>query len=156
MAEPTRAFEGVDGLVIDLRAPCTCTGTKGVIKVRGGQNCVYCLLCGHYAGYNAPKHETGERPRSVSDYDVSPKERARVLERARGRCELCGVDLAAVSVWHVEHLLPREIALKEELPVKIVNSEKNLAAFCEECNLGYKDLIDPILWLVIMRRRLTL
>jgi len=149
--------DDVDGLVITLRSPCThCGHDKGIIRVRSGQNSVYCVLCSDYAGYNAPKTETGERTRSVSTVraGITCKVRAAVLARARRRCELCGLDLDQAPAWHVEHLLTIEHALAIGLPDEIINSEKNLAAFCEECNLGYKETVDPILWLVILRRRL--
>lgn len=150
-------LEDADGLVVPLRAPCShCGGEKGVIRVRGGQNSVYCLLCSKYAGYNAPRTETGQRRRSVSTVraGITPKVRAAVLERARGRCELCAADFRDVPSWHVAHLLAVDVAYDEGLPDAVINSPANLAAFCEECNLGYKDVVDPVLWLVIMRRRL--
>jgi hypothetical protein len=153
----TAAYDhDVDGLVIPLRSPCAhCGCGKGIIHVRGGQNSVACLDCSRYA-YNAPKTETGQRCRSVSTTraGITPTVRAAVLARARGRCELCGTDLLEVPGWHVAHLLPVEVAFGEGLPDEIINSAANLAAFCEECNLGYKEIVDPVLWLVIMRRRL--
>lgn len=147
----------VDGLVIQLRAPCWhCACTSGIIRVKSGQNSVYCSLCGCYAGYNAPKTETGEEPRSVSTVraGITCAVRGQVLARARRRCELCATDLDDVPAWHVAHLLPIPVALEEGLPDDVINGPANLAAFCEECNLGYKDIVDPVLWLVIMRRRL--
>lgn len=146
----------VDGLLIALREPCQCSCESGIVRVRSGQNCVFCSLCGRYAGYNAPKTETGEEPRSVSTVraGITCAVRGQVLARARRRCELCATDLDGVPAWHVAHLLPIPVALEEGLPDDVVNSPANLAAFCEECNLGYKDIVDPVLWLVIMRRRL--
>lgn len=140
-----------------MRQPCReafCRGLKGKIFVRGGQNTVRCLICGTYAGYNAPKTETGQRRRNVSTVrNVTPSARAEVLVRARGRCELCAVELPPLG-WHLAHLFPRRLAIEENIPDEVTNGPKNLAAFCEECNLGYKDMVDPLLWLVILRRRL--
>lgn len=146
-----------EGLVIPLRSPCRhCGCVSGIIRVRSGQNTVWCALCGAYAGYNAPKTDTGEEPRSVSTVraGITCRVRGQVLARARRRCELCATDLDDVPAWHVAHLLSVDSALEDGLPDEAINSPANLAAFCEECNLGYKDDVDPILWLTIMRRRL--
>ena len=120
---------------ITMRAPCRyCGQTEGRIETRGGQDCVYCDYCGKYAGYNAPKTETGREVRSATTVHngIKPKQRARILERATGRCELCG----ARGDMHVGHLVSVEAGLRQGLTDQEINSDENLCCMCQECNLG--------------------
>jgi len=117
----------------NLRKPCArCGGTTGRIQPRNGQDCVYCD-CGAFQ-YNAPRTETGKRQRSVSTVHraISAKQRARIVQRATGRCEICG----SRGILHVGHLLSVKRALELGLGEAEINSDENLAAMCEECNLG--------------------
>ena len=62
---------------MDLRKPCKeCGHRYGSIDTRGGQDCVYCGKCDAYQ-YNAPKTETGRKPRSLSTTHalIKPKQR---------------------------------------------------------------------------------
>ena len=120
---------------VDLRKPCeACGETVGVIVPKNGQNVVRCASCDR-AAYNAPKSETGEAPRSVSRTGLKPKQRYRIVERAGWRCELCNADLKDVG-FHIDHLVSvadcREYGLSQE----DIDSDDNLVAACEECNLG--------------------
>lgn len=127
-----------------MRAPCSaCRGTEGRVEVRGGQDCVFCL-CGKHQ-YNAPKTETGRKPRSVQTTHeaVKPKCRARVLERATGRCEICGKP-ASTCVLHVGHLVSVNDGVRLGLTEAEINSDENLAAMCDECNLGLGDETIPL------------
>lgn len=117
-----------------LRAPCpSCRGVHGEIRSRGGQDCVFCRSCNRFQ-YNAPRVETGRAVRSVQTVHeaIKPKLRAQVLERATGRCELCG----ARTDLHVGHLLSVEAGLAQGLTETDLNSTENLCAMCPECNLG--------------------
>jgi hypothetical protein len=78
--------------------------------------------------------ETGQAQRSVTTVHngVRPKQRARILLRANGLCELCG----ARSTLHVGHLISVADGLGEGLSEFTLNHDENLAALCEECNLG--------------------
>ena len=121
------------GELHDLRKPCVkCGGAQGRITTAGGQDCVYCL-CGEFQ-YNAPKTETGRKQRSVSTVHeaLRSKDRARILMRANGRCEMCGCrrDLTA------GHLLSVVRGLELGMTDAQINSDENLAAMCPECNLG--------------------
>lgn len=121
-----------------LRSPCKkCGHTLGRIAPTNGQNVVRCAECDTWAGYNAPKTETGEKPRSVQTCheSIRPKTRAVVLMRANGHCELCGKSIADSPV-HVGHLLSVKDGFERGLSDAEINGEENLAAFCEECNLG--------------------
>lgn len=116
-----------------MRQPCKkCGGTFGKITTKGQQDCVYCD-CGTW-NYNAPKTETGRKQRSVSTVHeaISTKKRWRIIERANGRCEVCGKrhDL------NVGHLVSVDCGVKMGMTELEINSDENLAAMCSECNLG--------------------
>lgn len=134
-----------------MRAACRyCGCSDGEMRPRGGQNCVFCLACGRLC-YNAPKSETGEAPRRVDGLreGISAKQRARILVRAGGRCELCGSDL----LLHVSHLLSVDEAAAFGVDAAIVNSDANLAAFCEACNLGLgSDSVSTTLFVALLAR----
>lgn len=123
----------IDGFGYQLRKPCLACGSSiGEIRPSGCQDCVFCS-CGKFQ-YNAPRVETGRAVRSVQTVHeaIKPNQRARILERATGRCEMCGVrrDL------HVGHLISVEEGLKQGLTEDSLNSPENLCAMCQECNLG--------------------
>ena len=118
-----------------MRAPCkTCGSEYGEIRTTNGQDVVYCR-CGKYAGYNAPKTETGRAVRSTTTVHeaIKPKPRYRILERATGKCELCGKRDCNL---HVSHLISVEAGLRANMSDAEINSDENLCAMCDECNLG--------------------
>ena len=135
-----------------MRAPCLdCGCSDGRIDRRGEQNCVFCSGCGRFA-YNAPKTETGDAPRTVTRVHngIRPKQRARLLLRAYGRCELCG----GVGPLHIGHLLSVEEGLALGLTELELNSDDNLATLCEECNLGLGSIsVTPGLYVALLMRR---
>lgn len=116
-----------------LRKPCRCGGTVGWIETRNGQDCVFCGRCGKHQ-YNAPKHETGREPRTVSTgrVNIKPKRRFRLMERAGGKCEVCG----ATGNLHIDHALSVADGLAHGLTVEELNDDENLVVLCDECNLG--------------------
>jgi hypothetical protein len=124
-----------------LRRPCQCGATEGTINTRNGQDCVFCAACGKYQ-YNAPKTETGRKPRTVANVHtgISASQRTRILTRATGRCELCG----AGGNLHVGHLLSVEVGLKHGLADTEINADENLAALCDTCNLGMGKEVVPL------------
>jgi 5-methylcytosine-specific restriction endonuclease McrA len=134
-----------------LREPCRWCGEPeaGTISQVNGQAVVRCAACGK-ANYNAPRTETGERQRSVSTVHeaIKPKTRSQVLIRAGRHCELCGKPVEATMGLHVDHLLSVDDGLAQGLTETQLNHIENLAAFCEECNLGKGRTTLP-LWLVI-------
>ena len=83
---------------------------------------------------------------------IKPKTRYRIIERAGSRCQLCG----ASGNLHVDHLLSVEHGLAHGLTDEQINSDENLAALCEECNLG-KGNQSIALWLMValLRARTT-
>jgi 5-methylcytosine-specific restriction endonuclease McrA len=143
-----------------MREPCRFCGEpeSGTVSRVNGQAVVRCGSC-ERAVYNAPRTETGEQQRSVSTVHagIKPKLRSRVLIRAGRRCELCGKPVEATAGLHVDHLLSVEDGLAQGLTEQQLNHIENLAAFCEECNLGKGRTTLP-LWLVvaIIKARTTL
>jgi hypothetical protein len=118
-----------------LRTPCTCGGLEGKITTTGGQDCVRCLAC-HKFQYNAPKVETGREVRTTTTVHngIKPKQRYRIIERASGRCELCGARDDVVL--HVGHLISVEFGMQRGMTDQEINSEDNLCCMCDQCNLG--------------------
>jgi len=130
-----------------MRAPCHCGCKYGRIEKKGPNNVVFCLKCKKYAGYNAPKSETGEPQRHVSSREnIKPKKRILILIRD-GMCRLCHRSEPEV-ILHVGHLLSFEDGRKQGISEELLNSEHNLAAMCEECNLGLGKSSIP-LWLAV-------
>jgi hypothetical protein len=132
-----------------MRAPCkACKSETGKVVQNGGQNVVRCYWCGTFA-YNAPKTETGERKRSVTTVHngIKPKQRARVFLRANARCEFCGIG-AEQTVLHVQHLISVDDGIAEGLTDDEINHMDNLAALCEECNLGLSKQTVPLLMIL--------
>src|SRR5215831_19006688 len=119
----------------EMREPCRGCGCEfGTITESGSQDVVRCLDCKRFC-YNAPRVETGKAVRTVQTVHaaIKPKLRARILERATGRCELCGKGAEAAPL-HVGHLLSVEQGIAGGLTDQEINHESNLAAFCDECN----------------------
>jgi len=140
-----------EAVAIRLRKPCgSCSSNDGHYVIKSGQSVVYCE-CGKYQGYNAPKTETGLKARSVSTThsSIKPKLRARILERANRRCELCGkpADKSTTGL-HVGHVLSVKTAHESGLSDSEINSDENLIAECDECNLGHGKNALPLRLLV--------
>jgi 5-methylcytosine-specific restriction endonuclease McrA len=120
-----------------MREPCRgCGCEQGSITESGAQDVMRCLDCNRFC-YNAPRVETGKAVRTVQTVHeaIKPKLRAKILERATGRCELCGKG-AASGPLHVGHLISVEQGLANGLTEVELNDPENLAATCAECNLG--------------------
>lgn len=135
----------------EMRRPCQgCRSSEGYIVTRSGQDCVFCAACDTFQ-YNAPRTETGRAVRSVSTVHeaIRTNQRARIIERASGRCELCG----APPPLDIGHLLSVKDGLAEGLTESIINSDENLAAMCKECNLGFGPRSVPVRLMVALLRR---
>jgi hypothetical protein len=98
--------------------------------------------CGLFQ-YNAPRVETGRAVRSVTTVHngIGPKQRARVLMRDGNACAICH---ASDKPLHVGHLLSVEVGLECGLTEVELNDDENLAAMCDECNLGLSDRPVPL------------
>lgn len=131
--------------------PCRfCDSTNGILLERNGQNSVYCGDCGKH-NYNAPKTETGQRPRTVRTVRrvIKPSQQARIFDRDQGRCILCGVE----DRLTIGHLLSIDDAYKMGELGPELHDDANLAAMCEACNLGLgRHSISPRTYAVLMHR----
>jgi hypothetical protein len=139
----------VDATSYVMRAACRfCGSTQGRIQTKNGQDCVYCR-CDTFQ-YNAPGLETGREPRTVSTVHdgVSASQRWRILDRATARCESCG----ARGNLHVAHLISVKAGLEHGLTERELNADENLAAFCDECNLGMADTVASLRLAIVMLR----
>lgn len=122
-------------MTFKLRDPCKYCGHEyGHIENRNGQDCVFCGGCGRHC-YNAPKTETGRKPRSVSTTHsgIKPKQQARIFDRASGRCEICG---SREKNRHVGHIVSVADGHYLGMTDAEINDDENLMCLCEECNLG--------------------
>ncbi len=132
------------------RACKSCGSTKGILREKNGQNTVYCENCGQHS-YNAPKIETGQRPRTVATLreSIKAKQQARILDRDQGRCVLCG----RTENLTIGHLLSIEEAYRMGEMGPALHDDANLAAMCEACNLGLgRHSVSPRTYAVIMYR----
>lgn len=119
-----------------MRKPCPACGSQaGRLEPKGAQDCIYCE-CGRWQ-YNAPRVETGKEVRTVTTVHngIKPKQRARILQAANGRCELCGKS-GESAILHVGHIVSVEEGLKSGLSEVELNDDENLMSLCDECNLG--------------------
>jgi len=141
---------------LTMREPCKhCGGSEGFITTRSGQDCVHCACCDKWQ-YNAPRTETGRKARTFSTVHdaISSKQRARIVLRASGRCEMCGAKYSDDTGLHVGHLISVENGVKQGLTDRQINSDENLSAMCAQCNLGLGSETVP-LWMAaaIIRAR---
>ena len=134
-----------------MRKPCLCGGVNGIVRQVSSQDTVRCVACDRFQ-YNAPRVETGREVRSVSTVHeaIKPKLRTRILERATGRCELCGKDGRAAGGLHVGHIISVKQGLEQGLTEVEINTEENLCAMCAECNLGLGSTPVPLRLAVAM------
>ncbi len=111
----------------------------GFARESGGQNVIRCAMCKRQC-YNAPKAETGTPQRNVkSRPDLKFGQRERILLKCGGRCFLCGRSPQVHGVnLHIAHLVSvaGNKTLEHPLSDDVLYSDANLAAACEECNLG--------------------
>lgn len=119
---------------ITLREACTnCGDVTGIVTEKNGQDVVRCIGCGKWA-YNQPKAESGKPQRSVRTRpEIKPSTRARILERDNYTCVMCH---SATSVLHIGHLLSVNDGKALGATEEELFDDENLAAMCEECNLG--------------------
>lgn len=136
--------------IIETPKPCArCNCGLGFIDTKGGQDCVRCLDCAKYTGWNAPKTATGREIRTIKSThkDIQGRLRSTVLFRSHGRCEICGkgnID----GTLQVGHILSVKDGHMQGLGDDLINSEDNVIAECAECNSGHRESSIPI-WLVL-------
>lgn len=141
-----------------MSRPCRQCGHQGdgYLDTRNGQDVVYCGNCGKYAGYNAPKTETGRtvRPHGTRP-GIPPSKRSRILERDNFTCVLCGRRAPTVPL-DIGHLISEVEGRGQGLTDLELYDDENLAAMCAECNSGQSDRPLPLRFCVaVLRARLT-
>ena len=126
-------------------------GMEGFIETRSGQDCVFCSHCNKFL-YNAPKSETGRENRTFSSVrSISPSKRFRILNRANGKCEICG----KIGDLTVDHLIPVSKFEENGLPIDELNLDDNLCALCAECNSGKGKFLPSIrLYATLIKKRI--
>ncbi len=143
---------------VEMRAACrNCGSTAGEWRSRNGQLPVFCADCGVHAQYNVPHVAAGVKPNTPENRPgLSASRRARILDRDGGRCALCG---RAGQKLHVSHVVSRrdalEVGFDAAIVDRLIDSDDNLAAFCQDCNLGLgKSTVSPATYLTIVAVRL--
>ncbi len=131
-----------------LRRVCACGNEYGRIESRNGQDCVFCDKCSRWQ-YNAPKTETGRAIRSVTSVHngIKPGQRARILMRSNGLCELCGKGGESAQL-HVGHIISVDAGIANGLTELQLNDDENLCTLCAECNLGISSEPMPLKFVI--------
>jgi len=118
---------------ITMRKPCPCGCIVGLIFTKNGQDTVRCARCNRYAGYNAPRTETGRPRRSLRMRPkISPSQRARIILRDGCACVKCHGRKELV----IGHVVSLRDGYAEGLIDKLLYCDDNLVALCAECNSG--------------------
>jgi 5-methylcytosine-specific restriction endonuclease McrA len=95
-----------------------------------------CQACGKHNGF-AKKDPTDRRSATMRG-TIKPNQRSRIIQRAKTRCECCGRPAAATGIGlHVGHVVSIDAGSKAGVSMNVLNSDENLIAECEECNLGH-------------------
>jgi 5-methylcytosine-specific restriction endonuclease McrA len=124
-----------------MTRPCrTCGNTStGYLRTSNGQDTVYCRgpnggQAEHYAGYNAPRRETGRGTRPLSTRPGIPvSQRSRILERDNATCVICHRTDIPLDVGH---LISETEGRNAGLTDRELYDDENLAAMCAPCNSG--------------------
>jgi len=111
-----------------------CGGVDVQTRPKGPHVEAFCKTCGKHVSF-VSKADAGLKTRTVQTTHaaIKPKTRARILERATSRCEICG---RRDGILHVSHLLSVDAGHSAGLTDAEINCDENLASLCEECNLG--------------------
>jgi hypothetical protein len=142
-------------LTIKMRGSChRCGCPDGVIVTKGGQDTVRCSKCGQYAGYNAPRTETGRPPRSLrSRPDISPSQRSRILSMYNS---MCAMSNHSDRPLHVAHWISVRDGRRLGLSDAELFDDENLLVLCDECNSGQGDETLPLRFMAkVLRARIA-
>ena len=141
--------------MIRLACPHCSTDRDCVIVEKGPHREAVCGDCGRHVKF-VSKSELGEDPRSATVRGkIKPKQRARIIQRANLRCECCGRPASATGAGlHVGHVVSIDAGTKAGVALEVLNSDENLIAECEECNLGHgRDPLPLALFVAILKTR---
>ncbi len=145
-----RAYEALGWRSYHSQRPCPkCGSYYGQLRENGGQNVVRCRHCKTHI-YNAPRIETGQKPRTVATLrrGIKPSQQVRILERD-GSCVICG-SRDNLTIGHALSIKDAQ-ALGEVGPY--LASDENLFAMCDACNsgLGGRSLVPKTYHLIVLR-----
>lgn len=131
------------------RVGCRCGNRTVNVTEKGGQFPGHCTACGSYV-YSVPRHELGlgpRKPRSSSPETIDATQRARILLRDRGICQLCRTVEGPLHIGHLVSLAD----WKSRYPgaqgmEQLIGSDENLAVMCEDCNLAIgRTSVSPVM-----------
>ena len=124
--------------MISLKITCPKCGADAIIRDNGPHREARCSHC-HRHIKNVSKAELGEPKRSATlRGTIKPGQRSRIIQRAKLRCECCGRPASATGVGlHIGHVVGIEEGTQAGVSAEVLNSDENLIAECEECNLGH-------------------
>lgn len=112
-------------------------GGNVVLMQKGPNHYKVCLRCDkrQHEKVWLSKVEAGIEKRSVQSTHqrIKPKTRAKIIDRASARCEMCG---ARNVILHVGHFISVDEGHRAGMTDDEINSDENLYCSCEECNLG--------------------
>lgn len=152
MSEQELFPASTEGIVVDMRERCRACGDrnmKGQRTNKNGQAMINCAACGAWV-YNAPKAELGEEPSQVrTRRNIKPGKKTRILSRDNHTCVACH---SPDRPLHVGHLVSLEDGRALGATDEELDDEANLAAMCDECNLGLgRESVNPRLMLRCIR-----
>jgi hypothetical protein len=135
VSQPGDIYQTPLAPTITMREPCRgCGCPDGAVITKGGQDTVRCSRCGRYAGYNAPRTETGRPRRSLrSRPQISPSQRSRVLLTYNSTCAKCN---RSDRPLHVAHWISVHDGKEQGLSEAELFDDENLLVLCAECNAG--------------------
>ncbi len=74
---------------------------------------------------------------TITDQGINQTQRARILNSAHGRCQMCGKTVAEDGIkLHIDHKIPQEWGG--------LSSDDNLWAICSTCNEGKRNFFESI------------
>lgn len=140
-----------------MTEPCPeCGSHEGYITPRNGQDVGRCAECDHYIKC-VPRSESGKAQRTVATlHRITPSQHARIVERACGRCELCG-QRGILHIGHILSVIDGLVTIEDgQLTEREFRSDDNLILLCEACNSGFGRRSLPVrLFVALLRARLV-
>ena len=140
-----------------MTEPCPeCGGTLGYLTPTNGQDVGRCSECDTFIK-NVGRTESGKARRTVETlHGGPPSQHARIIERASGRCELCG-QRGILHIGHILSVADGLVAIEDgQLTEREFRSDDNLVLLCEACNSGFGRRSLPVrLFVALLRARLV-
>jgi 5-methylcytosine-specific restriction endonuclease McrA len=119
-----------------METECKHCGGPCEIRPNGPHLERVCQACGKHNGFAKKKPE--DKRSATLRGNIKPNQRSRIIQRAKTRCECCGRPASATGVGlHVGHVVSIDAGVKAGVSLEVLNSDENLIAECEECNLGH-------------------